>query len=122
MYRKYRDRAEFLLVYIQEAHPADEWPMADNTAAGIDVNQPRTHDDRVALARRCCDELNLTMPCAIDTPDNAVDNAYAGWPERIFVIDPGGRIVYGGAQGPWGFKPAELEAWLRENTRPSVEK
>ena len=113
MYEKYRDRAEFLFVYIQEAHPADEWPMPDNVEAGIVVNQPRTLEERRVIARRCCDSLKLTIPCAVDTPDNAVDNAYAAWPERIFIIDPAGRIVYAGKQGPWGFKPAEVERWLR---------
>jgi len=117
MYEEYRDRAEFLFVYIQEAHPTDEWPMEDNAKAGIEIAQTRTLEKRREIARRCCDELKLTMPCAIDTPDNEVDAAYAAWPERIFVVDPGGRIVYAGKQGPWGFKPAEVEEWLAKNAR-----
>lgn len=117
MYEKYRDRAEFLFIYIQEAHPTDEWPMEDNAKAGIEVAQTRTIDERRDIARRCCDELQLSIPCALDTPDNAVDNAYAGWPERIFIIASAGRIVYAGKQGPWGFKPAEAEKWLAKNTR-----
>lgn len=117
MYETYRDRAKFLFVYIQEAHPTDEWPMAENAEAGIEIAQTRTLEQRREVARRCCEELRLTLPCAVDTPDNAVDEAYAAWPERLFVIDARGRVVYAGAQGPWGFKPAEVERWLQANTR-----
>ena len=48
----------------------------------------------------------------VDTIDNTVDNLYAGWPDRIFVIDPAGQIVYAGKQGPWGFKPKEADRAL----------
>jgi hypothetical protein len=57
------------------------------------------------------------MPCVVDTIDNKVDAAYAAWPERLFVVSPGGKIAYAGGQGPFGFKPEELEAWLCKNTR-----
>ena len=30
LYREYRDRAAFYVVYIQEAHPIDAWQVADN--------------------------------------------------------------------------------------------
>jgi type I thyroxine 5'-deiodinase len=47
--------------------------------------------------------------------DNRVDELYAGWPERLFVIGANGRIAYAGGPGPWGFKPDELEKWLTKN-------
>jgi hypothetical protein len=49
--------------------------------------------------------------------DNRVDELYAGWPERIFVIDPDGKIAYAGKPGPWGFKPDEAERALRRLER-----
>ena len=30
LYREYRDRAAFYVVYIQEAHPIDAWQVSDN--------------------------------------------------------------------------------------------
>ena len=30
LYREYRDRAAFYVVYIQEAHPIDAWQVEDN--------------------------------------------------------------------------------------------
>jgi hypothetical protein len=35
MYDQYKDRADFLAVYIREAHPLDEWEMKSN----LDQNQ-----------------------------------------------------------------------------------
>jgi hypothetical protein len=58
------------------------------------------------------------MPRVVDDLDNKVDGLYAGWPERMFVVDAAGRIAYAGNQGPWGFKPDEVESWLRKNVGP----
>ncbi len=46
-------------------------------------------------------------------PDNGVERAYTGWPDRLYVIDRDGRIAYKSAAGPFGFKPAEVEASLK---------
>lgn len=112
MYQRYRDRAGFLFVYIQEAHPADGWQMPDNTKEGV-VFAPKSFAERRDVAKRCCDSLHLTFPTVVDTVENMVDEQYAGWPERLFVLDAEMRVVYAGKQGPWGFKPAEAERALR---------
>ncbi len=59
------------------------------------------------------------MPCVVDTLDNQVDAAYAGWPERLFVVDADGKIAFAGKQGPWGYKPAEVQRWLEEHLSPA---
>ena len=50
------------------------------------------------------------MPCVVDDIANTVDEAYAGWPERLFVVE-NGRIVYAGAQGPFGLEPDAVDKW-----------
>jgi hypothetical protein len=50
------------------------------------------------------------MPTAIDGIDNEVASTYGGWPDRLYLIDTGGRIAYQGGEGPFGFKPDELGA------------
>jgi hypothetical protein len=84
-----------------------------NESEGIVFRQPTNFAERQSAARRCRETLKLSLPCVVDTIDNAVDNLYAGWPERIFVIDRDGTIAYAGKQGPWGFKPEEAELTLR---------
>jgi len=45
---------------------------------------------------------------AVDGIDNAVASAYGGWPDRLYLISPDGRIAFEGGEGPFGFKPEEL--------------
>jgi hypothetical protein len=46
--------------------------------------------------------------------DDAVMQAYAAWPDRLYLVDLDGRVVYAGGRGPWGFKPGELKAAVDE--------
>lgn len=117
MYRTYKDRAAFLMVYIHEAHPSDGWQTPSNVKDKVVFAQPKSFVERRSVATQCCQRMNVTMPCVVDGMDNAVDQAYAAWPERIFVIHTDGKIAYAGRQGPFGFDPREAEQWLRKNLR-----
>jgi hypothetical protein len=46
----------------------------------------------------------------VDEMDDAVNNAYAAWPTRLYLIGLDGRVVYAGGMGPYDFKPAKLKA------------
>lgn len=89
--------------------------MDSNVENGIVFAQPTTFGERRDIAKQCSGELSLTMTCLVDDMENTVDEAYAAWPERLFVVDQDGRIAYAGDQGPWGFKPDDVRAWLEEN-------
>src|ERR1700741_2071908 len=102
MYETYKDRAAFLFVYIQEAHPSDGWQTDANVQEDVVLPQPQKWVERQGGARPCCERLDISMPTVVDTMDNKVDNLYAGWPERIFIVDRDGKIAYAGNQGPWG--------------------
>ena len=119
MFKGYKDRVEFLLIYIREAHPADGWQLPANTKDGIVFKEPRNLFERKSIAETTCKKLNLSLPTVIDDMDNTVDNRYAGWPERMFIVDAQGKIAYAGKQGPFGFKPAEVTAWLEKNIGPA---
>jgi hypothetical protein len=88
--------------------------MGSNESEDVVFRQPRNHDERRAVAEACCTRLDLSIPCVVDTMDNAVDHLYAGWPERLFVIDRHGTVAYAGKQGPWGFDPGATERALRQ--------
>lgn len=103
-------------MYIREAHPGDEWQMESNDQEGIVYDQPRTLSERRGIASACCSALKLTMPCVVDDERDTVDNAYAAWPERIFIVGADGKIAYAGEQGPWGFKTRPVEKWLKKQT------
>jgi hypothetical protein len=49
------------------------------------------------------------MPMVVDRVDNAVASAYGGWPDRLYLVRRDGRIAFQGGEGPFGFKPEELQ-------------
>jgi hypothetical protein len=61
--------------------------------------------------------LKLNIPTVIDREDNRVNAAYAGWPDRLYVVGIDGRVAYQGGPGPGGFKVGEIEEWLKSNTK-----
>ena len=115
IYNEWKTRAAFLMVYIREAHPSDEWQMSSNVDEKVVFAQPTSEGSRNAVAGECCSRLKVSMPCVVDSLDNAVDGAYAAFPERLFVIDAAGKIAYAGQQGPWGYQPEHVEEWLKRN-------
>ena len=106
---RFRDRVSFLVVYIREAHPEDGWVLPENRRSGVAVHDPTTEDERRAVATACATRLELRMPMVVDGIDNAVGSAYGGWPDRLYLVTRDGRIAYQGGDGPFGFRPAELE-------------
>ena len=52
------------------------------------------------------------MPLVVDGMDDRVGHAYSGMPDRLYVIDPDGRVAYKGGRGPFGFKVGEMEQAL----------
>src|SRR3954454_12038128 len=112
MHQRFKDRVEFLAVYVREAHPLDGWRMSSNDRVGIAVKQPRTQEERLAVARHCCSALEMTMPVLVDQIDDRVGHAYSGMPDRLYVLDREGRVTYKGGRGPFGFKPGEMEQSL----------
>ena len=113
MYDELTEHVDFFVVYIAEAHTVDGWQTDSNEAEGIRVTQPNTPDERRMLARRCAEALDLTIPMLVDRIDNAAFEAYAAWPERIYLLDSAGCVAYRGGPGPFGFLPDELEEAIR---------
>jgi hypothetical protein len=66
----------------------------------------------VKNAGECIKDLGFTIPCLVDDMQNTAQKAYAGWPDRLYVIDAEGKVAYKGERGPKGFKPADARAKL----------
>ena len=114
MYERYGDRVGFLTVYIKEAHPLDEWQMDSNVKESVCYPQPTTLAQRVAIANDFVKRFSYRVPLAVDGMDNPANAAYAGWPERFYIVDEKGVIVYKGKPGPFGYHPEEVESWLAQ--------
>ncbi len=112
MQQEYGELAEFLTIYIKEAHPEDEWQMDSNEDEGVCYRQPKTLDERRAIVEDFTERFDYSVPMVVDTMDDLAEDAYSSWPERLYVIGTDGLIAYKGGVGPFGFEPDEVEAWL----------
>ena len=112
VHERQKENADFLMVYVREAHPTNGWAMKSNEKVGVSVAQPTTLEERRAVAEQCAAKLNPSMPLLVDDVNDAVGNAYSGMPARLYVIDTDGKVAYKSGRGPFGFKPEEMEQAL----------
>lgn len=109
IHEAYKDRIDFYCVYIQEAHPRDGWQVMANLSDEVIYDQPTSIEERADLAAVCVLRLNMTMPMLLDNMSNQADTLYAGLPERLYLLDERGTVVFRTVVGSPGF---DVDAWL----------
>ena len=114
MWERWRDRVEFIVVYIREAHPEEGWVITSNREEDIIVNDPTSNHERLEVAAACALRLKIRMPVVVDDIDDRIASAYGALPDRLYLIDQDGRVAFQGDEGPWGFDPARLESAIEE--------
>jgi type I thyroxine 5'-deiodinase len=82
--------------------------MQSNVRENVLFRSPRDESERASVAGACVRKLGIKFPALIDNFDNRVEAAYTGWPDRLYLIAPGGRVLYKSKPGPFGFHPDEL--------------
>jgi len=118
IYREFKDRMDFYLIYIQEIHLSDGWWVPANEQDEVLVTQPTTADERAEVAGVRMINLNFEIPMLLDNMDNEMGGKYAAMPEWLYIIDPDGKVAYRSVMGPWG-KPggARSRDWFWPETR-----
>ena len=86
--------------------------MKSNRKDKIVFKQPKSFAERLEAAKILVERLHYKAPVAVDSMDNLAETAYSAWPERLYVVAAGGRIVYKGGMGPFEFYPEEAEKAL----------
>jgi type I thyroxine 5'-deiodinase len=99
-------------VYITEAHPSDVWQMESNVKEKVVFASPKSEEERANVAGACVRKLGIKFPAVLDEFGNSTEQAYTGWPDRIYLIDGQGKVAYKSKPGPFGFKPDRLAAAL----------
>jgi type I thyroxine 5'-deiodinase len=87
--------------------------MQSNVRDHVLFASPTNEAERFNVAGACVRRLGIKFPALVDSFDNNVETAYTGWPDRLYLIAPGGRMLYKSAPGPFGFHPNDLAAALR---------
>lgn len=105
---EFKTDMDFLCVYIQEAHPSDGWQVQANLEEDVVLASPTTMAEREGYAEVCMLKLALDMPMVVDDMADTIDRAYNALPERLYLLDASGRVVFKTVAGSHGFDP---EAW-----------
>ena len=113
LYSRYKDRVEFFVVYVQEAHPTDGWQTDSNVEEGILFRQHQNYEEREEAAQSCTIGMHISVPTLVEEIDNAIDEAYGAAPERLYLIGKDGRVAYHGGAGPHFFDLDELDGALQ---------
>lgn len=115
MYQDYKSVAQFYIVYISEAHAADD-ARPVQYAKQLGIKEHTNYGERCAVAEKLFADKQLSIPCLVDGMGNEAADAYEAWPDRLFLIRKDGKLAVAANRGPWGFKPALDEAakWLKE--------
>jgi len=109
IYEEFKDRVAFLWIYILEAHPENGWRVPHNFEIGINVPLPKTIVERADVAARCITETRSRIPTALDDMNDTAMTAYAGSPERLYVVDRSGVVRHKSSIGP--FDAEDIETW-----------
>ena len=100
--------ADFVTIYIKEAHPLDGWYVPGGT--DVDIHHHRTIDDRIAAAKLLKD-WGVTCPILVDTMEDEGIYQYAAHPEALYIIENG--VVKLKGLGPFSdYNPEHVREWL----------
>ncbi len=113
MYKKFKDVADFRMIYIREAHAADG-PRPMGTGKSLGIKEHKNYADRCQTAEMLINDRSLTMPMLIDDMENTTNQAYQAHPDRVFLVRTDGRLAVAAERGPRGFAPglAAAKEWL----------
>lgn len=107
--QEFSDVADFLSIYVEEAHPTDGWAFENN----VEISTHKTLEDRCQAAKLMQDSVQFNCPIMIDTMENEANNAYAGLPIRLYVIK-NKKVKFAGLAGPTFYDPQNVRQWLKE--------
>lgn len=108
--------ADFLLVYIDEAHPSDGWAAPGISPTSFEVKKHRNQEDRCAAAHQLLERFSLPPQCQVvaDCMDNNANVAYGVSFERVCIVQRQ-KIAYLGGKGPFFYNLQEVRLWLEQN-------
>ena len=86
--------------------------MTSNVRQNVVFAMPKSLEERNGVAESCVRNLNIRIPALLDGFNNATETAYTGWPDRLYVVDRGGRVAFKSKPGPFGFDPEAMKAAL----------
>uniref|UniRef100_A0A3B5QA50 Iodothyronine deiodinase n=1 Tax=Xiphophorus maculatus TaxID=8083 RepID=A0A3B5QA50_XIPMA len=112
----FSDVADFLLVYIDEAHPADGWVAPPMGPCSFSFRKHQNLEERIGAARQLIDHFSLPPQCQLvaDCMDNNANVAYGVANERVCIVHQR-KIAYLGGKGPFFYNLKDVRQWLEQS-------
>jgi len=85
LYVNYKDKVNFITIYIREAHTQDVWPLGQHVC----VNQHSNLQDRISTCKRFMKSVNWKLPVVVDSMSDEFMKTYLAHPERFYGIVDG---------------------------------
>ena len=73
-----------MFIYINEAHATDVWPIGES--AGTLNESHKNIGDRQVCANKFINEFDFKIPTYLDNEVNQIQNEFASWPFRWFLL------------------------------------
>ncbi len=109
--RDYHHVADFVIVYMEEAHSIDGWHIRNNAYT---IRSHLNLEDRLTAAKRL-HQMSLPCPLLVDTMQNEAGASFRAWPERLAILNEG-KVVYEGKRGPIGYSLEDIQKYLKKVT------
>jgi len=112
---EFADRADFIIIYLSEAHPIDGKRPNEN----IRITQHKNLEDRLDAANflhsRIVQDFGEKkaeqMPIFLDSMKNVLNETFLAFPERLIVLE-NNYVTFIGSPGPFFCNVAELNNFL----------
>jgi hypothetical protein len=105
----YQLDADFCIIYIEEAHAIDEWPIGER----IPVKQHQNISQRREIAQKMVSDKMIQLPVLLDSMNQDFEREFAAWPARYFVIYQG-RVELIAVPKNCLYQPAEIRQCLEQ--------
>jgi len=109
--KQFAGEVDFIIVYISEAHPTDEWSF--DFKGQPQVAQPVSLDERLDCAKIMLDSINFEVDVYVDNIDNRANLTFGAIPERLIVIRDD-IVDFIGGIGPFNYSIPDLISHLEK--------
>jgi len=92
-------------------HAQDGWAIPHNTT--VCYLQPRTLEQRAAIAQDFITKEKARFELWLDQMDNSAALLFHAEPERMYISE-NGNIAFVGGRGPFEYDPWAVEKWLKQ--------
>ena len=95
MFESNKKAIDFKIVYIRDTHPVLGFRAPTNDRRGLaPEKEPKSLADREKWACEDRKKMKCSIPVVMDTFDDRTLKAYDAFPQRVYVLDRNGKVVY----------------------------